>query len=81
MAIWNIPEPGTGGVPCKRKCEHLDCEESRQMAARVCSQCGEEIGYNRDFMIANSILGYDVYYHTECWHEFQDQQMEAASAD
>lgn len=50
MASAFISRPGTKCGPCKNEqCGHIDCAESRRMAAAVCSICGKPIGYMRMF--------------------------------
>ncbi len=39
-------EPGTEYGPCRsEQCGHLDCEQSRRDAAKICRICGKAIGY------------------------------------
>lgn len=48
MAASRLPRPGTKLGPCKR-CQHIDCSETRDMAEGVCRICSEPIGYDRRF--------------------------------
>lgn len=49
MAAGVIQAPGTEFGPCKDECQHLDCKQTREMAAHICSYCSEAIGYERRF--------------------------------
>lgn len=50
MAATAQPAPGTEFGPCiDESCGHLDCAESRQLAATPCSVCGDAIGYEKRF--------------------------------
>ena len=44
------PAPGTEFGPClEESCGHVDCGESRALAAIQCALCGEPIGYDKRF--------------------------------
>lgn len=45
MAAGRLPEVGTEYGPCEGECKHLDCAETRRMAASVCRYCDGQIGY------------------------------------
>ena len=49
MAAGKLPAPGTDLGPCKKKCRHKDCAETRRMAEATCPFCDETIGYDRRF--------------------------------
>ncbi len=49
MAAGILAEPGSPNGPCQELCQHIDCAESRRMAAAPCDRCQEPIGYNRRF--------------------------------
>jgi hypothetical protein len=46
-----IPSPGMEDGPCGTTCNHEDCEELRTVATARCYDCGEPIGYQRDFIL------------------------------
>jgi len=55
MAAGSLPRPGTKYGPCvagydaggtEMFCAHLDCAQTRAMAATHCAVCGEPIGYD-----------------------------------
>lgn len=50
MAAGVLPKPGTKVGPCKGRCRHLDCRQTREDAAASCRFCGETIGYERGFV-------------------------------
>lgn len=45
MAAGVLPKPGTKVGPCKGKCGHLDCAETRDRAVSKCLYCQKKIGY------------------------------------
>lgn len=50
MAAAALPEPGTEFGPCEdQNCGHTDCAQTRAMAAVICPDCSEPIGYDRRF--------------------------------
>jgi hypothetical protein len=49
MAASRLPSPGTKLGPCKRKCEHRDCAETRRMSESICRICSKPIGYETRF--------------------------------
>jgi len=49
MAAGILPKPGTKVGPCAKSCKHIDCAETRTMAARVCPICEKPIGYDTRF--------------------------------
>lgn len=55
MASGFLPTPGkvvdgeTIG-PCVVVCEHVDCLQTRAMAATKCRECGKPIGYETAFV-------------------------------
>ena len=46
MASGTLPAPGAQYGPCLEPCGHVDCAESRRMAAEACVFCGKVIGYD-----------------------------------
>jgi hypothetical protein len=44
MAAGILPKPGSKAGPCKR-CEHVDCTETRDRAASNCIYCRKPVGY------------------------------------
>lgn len=48
MSAGVLPVPGSKLGPCVEPCEHVDCAETRRMAATLC-MCGGEIGYETRF--------------------------------
>jgi hypothetical protein len=51
MAAGVLAEPGTEYGPCTDPCEHIDCAETRRMAAGKCRLCWKPIGYGRRFYV------------------------------
>jgi hypothetical protein len=49
MAAGILPKPGSKLGPCKTKCAHIDCAQTRADAAQACFFCGKPIGYGRGF--------------------------------
>lgn len=49
MAAGTLAGPGTAFGPCEGECFHVDCEETRRMAAAECLICGKPIGYDTRF--------------------------------
>ncbi len=45
MAAGILPKPGTKVGPCKAKCKHIDCAETRERAASTCLYCREKVGF------------------------------------
>lgn len=52
MAAGILPKPGTKVGPCKGKCSHRDCAQTRQDAATPCRFCQKPIGYGENFIRA-----------------------------
>ena len=70
MAASVLPQPGTKLGPCKR-CEHIDCKETRQMAETLCAYCQQRIAYStRFYRLPSSSL-----VHAHC-HESADNPKE-----
>ena len=44
MAAGILPKPETKLGPCKR-CEHIDCAETRASAESLCLYCRKPVGY------------------------------------
>lgn len=50
MAAGELPRPGSSYGPCLDEgCGHLDCAETRRMAAAECRICEGAIDYGRRF--------------------------------
>ncbi len=49
MAAGVFPAPGTDRGPCDAPCRHIDCAQTREMAATNCVRCDRPIGYDRHF--------------------------------
>lgn len=49
MAAGMLSSPGDALGPCTIPCKHLDCKETRDMAACVCEYCQGIIGYETRF--------------------------------
>lgn len=45
MAAGVLPAPGAKLGPCRGKCAHIDCNETRQRAESRCIYCREVVGY------------------------------------
>lgn len=56
MAAGTLPKPGSTVGPCAEACGHLDCLETRKMAADNCHFCQTEIGYDRRFYLTDNGL-------------------------
>lgn len=52
MAAGILPKPGTKLGPCKTKCQHRDCAQTKQNAAEMCRFCMKMIGYGVGFFRA-----------------------------
>jgi hypothetical protein len=49
MAAGMLGKPGSTAGPCKGKCKHRDCAETRRMLASVCPFCNKAIGPDTPF--------------------------------
>jgi hypothetical protein len=49
MAASLLPQPGSKHGPCAAECKHIDCAETRKMAAAICRFCSRMIDYDRRF--------------------------------
>jgi hypothetical protein len=49
MAAGQLPFPGTEDGPCKSRCNHIDCKQTRAMAKTPCQICKNLIGYDCPF--------------------------------
>jgi hypothetical protein len=45
MAAGILPAPGATAGPCKAKCKHIDCAETRDRAASKCLYCYKAVGF------------------------------------
>lgn len=52
MAAGILPAPGTKVGPCKAKCSHRDCAQTKADAAATCRFCQKSIGYGVGFFRA-----------------------------
>lgn len=60
--VAEMPAPGTFGGPCSATCtEHVECRRSRSMAREACRDCGQPIGYETPFKMADRRM-----VHTAC---------------
>ncbi len=66
MGWATLPKPGTNAGPCAKNCKHIDCAETRNMAASTCRLCGEAIGYDHPFYNDDQSPTHLV--HTKCAH-------------
>ena len=48
-----IGRPGTRNGPCIAKCNHKDCDASRQQAASICWLCEKPVGFDTRFYAAD----------------------------
>jgi hypothetical protein len=44
MSAGILPKPGSKAGPCKR-CEHIDCTDTRSRADSTCLYCHKTVGY------------------------------------
>jgi hypothetical protein len=49
MAAGILPKPGSKVGPCKSKCKHRDCGQTKAAAAATCRFCNKAIGYGVGF--------------------------------
>ena len=49
-----IAAPGTKAGPCEGSCDHIDCQATRDEAARVCHHCEGQIGYETPYYRTDS---------------------------
>ena len=68
MKRQTIPSPGLPGGPCLHDCDHPDCEKLRRAAQTRCEECGDSIGYNREYYLHDGAL-----IHAECLDLFVEQ--------
>lgn len=78
MSAGILAAPGTKYGPCKRPCAHIDCAETRRIAAAPCRRCGEPIGYDTLYF---SEQGGTVFIHLDCaWDEDHSKQPEGVAS-
>jgi hypothetical protein len=70
MAMGILAAPGTKVGPCKTKCGHIDCRQTRADAAAQCRFCGKAIGYGVGFIRAR-LTG--ALAHDDCAHEAMER--------
>lgn len=69
MAAGKIPAPGSEYGPCADPCQHIDCAQTRAMAATVCRFCGQPIGYDtRLYDVEHQLV------HADCYERSVDQE-------
>lgn len=49
MAYGILAKPGTKAGPCRARCRHVDCGQTRADAAAACRFCTKPIGYGVAF--------------------------------
>lgn len=65
MAWIKIGRPGTKWGPCvKVDCGHVDCQQLRDLAEKVCTVCKVRIGYESPMTSAEQEQG--EYDHLDC---------------
>lgn len=52
MAAGILPKPGTKVGPCRGRCQHRDCAQTRADAASPCRFCQKAIGYGARYVRA-----------------------------
>jgi hypothetical protein len=52
MAAGILPKPGTKHGPCKAKCGHVDCGQTKTDAVTQCRFCLKPIGYSTRYVRA-----------------------------
>lgn len=63
--------------PCVKPCVHQDCQANRELAAAVCSICGEPIGYDHQFFVGGDGQGYE---HAVCvYHQIDARRAQQQS--
>lgn len=70
MAAGTLPKPGSTYGPCAGECKHLDCKETREMAAAPCIFCHKPIGYDTPFF---QELGERRYTHAVCLYNAEEK--------
>lgn len=60
MAAGSLPKPGTKYGPCKGTCQHTDCAQTRALAARLCPECGQPIGYDTRFYVDDDVARHSM---------------------
>lgn len=75
MAAATLPKPGSKYGPCKGKCAHIDCAQTRQMSAETCRFCGDMIGYDKRFY--TDLDNRDKLVHAVCLEESVEQERKA----
>ncbi len=68
MAAGILPKPGSEYGPCEGTCNHRDCAETRQTAAKVCEFCKMPIGYGVRFY--DDVAGIC---HANCLEDYLDK--------
>ncbi len=51
MAEGHLSSPGSEFGPCKHRCEHVDCQDTKRMANARCPHCGKRIGWKKYFYV------------------------------
>lgn len=81
MAAGVLSAPGSEYGPCESECWHRDCSLTRDMAAAVCSHCGESIGYDTRFYNVSDMKQPDTYVHASCEEKRIDEQSSAVDEE
>lgn len=71
MAAGRLSKPGSEFGPCFNDCKHLDCKQTREMAAYECLYCHKPIGYDTRFYLlplARTVLPGELV-HAACYEE------------
>jgi hypothetical protein len=68
MAAGVLQAPGSEYGPCEQACSHIDCAETRRIAASRCRLCATPIEYERRFYVDTvQGVGEPTYYiHASC---------------
>ncbi len=75
MAAGRLPPPGSEYGPCEdQTCKHIDCAETRRMAASVCRFCKQIVGYERGFYCEQD----GSFVHSSCLEDAIDAERQAA---
>lgn len=63
--------------PCSDECQHLDCAETRAMAAKMCRLCDNQMGFGVFFYSDPEGQDGDIV-HASCLETFYAREMELA---
>lgn len=51
MAAGYFESPGSEFGPCRNRCQHVDCKDTKRMARSKCPHCGKRIGWTKRFYV------------------------------